>query len=283
MSTQTISPGALVGELADLVDLYTTPEDLPAAEWMRKYHLTPPVPGLKTLHPRTRVLKRAGDVAGSLGLLIVLAPVLGIVALLVKCTSRGPAIFKQRRTGLNQREKGSDRRSPDSAGNPPPSGIPERRSPSLDRRRNRAYGRPFVLYKFRTMYSDAEKNGACFAVERDPRITPVGRFLRKTRLDELPQLWNVLRGEMSLVGPRPERPEFISELSREIPGYLHRLRLKPGITGLAQVLNGYDNNLESFRKKVALDLLYLQNCSFRNDLKIILRTVGVIVTGKGAL
>src|SRR5690606_20869362 len=97
------------------------------------------------------------------------------------------------------------------------------------------YGRPFTLYKFRTMRTDAEKNGARFAVKGDPRVTPIGRFLRKTRLDELPQLWNVLRGEMSLVGPRPERPEFIEKLSEEIPDYLQRLGLRPGLTGVAQI------------------------------------------------
>ena len=131
------------------------------------------------------------------------------------------------------------------------------------------------------MREDAEKDGARFAVAGDSRVTPIGGFLRKTRLDELPQLWNVLRGEMSLVGPRPERPEFIEDLSRQIPGYLQRLGLKPGLTGVAQVVNGYDNNLESFRRKVAFDLLYLQNCCLTNDLKILARTVGVVLTGQG--
>jgi len=133
------------------------------------------------------------------------------------------------------------------------------------------------------MYLDAEKDGARFAQKDDPRVTPVGRFLRRTRLDELPQLWNVLRGDMSLVGPRPERPEFMEVLCKEIPRYNERLGLKPGITGLAQILNGYDNSLESFHKKVALDLLYLQNCCLRNDVKIIFRTLGVMISGKGAL
>jgi len=139
------------------------------------------------------------------------------------------------------------------------------------------------MYKFRTMRTDAEKNGAQFAVKGDARVTSIGWFLRRTRLDELPQLWNILKGDMSFVGPRPERPEFIESLSNEIPGYLYRLGLKPGLTGLAQVVNGYDNNIESFRRKVAFDLLYLQNCSLLNDLKIILRTASVVITGKGAL
>jgi lipopolysaccharide/colanic/teichoic acid biosynthesis glycosyltransferase len=174
----------------------------------------------------------------------------------------------------------SDRRQR-ASGAPSPTG--ERRNTGNDRRTEFSYGRHFTLYKFRTMRTDAERNGAQFAVKNDKRVTLVGRFLRVTRLDELPQLWNVLKGEMTLVGPRPERPEFVKELSREIPIYLQRLGLKPGLTGVAQVVNGYENDLESFRRKVAFDLLYLRNCCFWNDLKIILRTVGVVLTGKGAL
>jgi lipopolysaccharide/colanic/teichoic acid biosynthesis glycosyltransferase len=161
--------------------------------------------------------------------------------------------------------------------------MEERRSASPDRRKSPSFGKPFVLFKFRTMYLDAEKDGACFAQKDDPRVTPIGRFLRRTRLDELPQLWNVLRGDMSLVGPRPERPEFMETLCSEVPKYNQRLGLRPGVTGLAQILNGYDNTIEGFHKKVALDLLYLQNCCLRNDLKIIFRTLGVVISGKGAL
>jgi lipopolysaccharide/colanic/teichoic acid biosynthesis glycosyltransferase len=229
----------------------------------------------------TRFAKRLMDIFVSATMLVLLAPVMAVVALLVRLTSPGPVIFTQVRTGLNLRRDQTDRRDP-----PRPAGAPdgvERRSPDNDRRADHAYGKPFVLYKFRTMRTDAEKDGARFATKGDPRVTPIGRFLRKTRLDELPQLWNVLRGEMSLVGPRPERPEFIEKLSDEIPDYLQRLGLKPGLTGPAQVINGYDNNIESFRRKVALDLLYLQNCCFWNDVKILVRTVGVVVTGKGAL
>ena len=191
-------------------------------------------------------------------------------------TSPGPVLYRQVRTGLNLR-RSRDRRAQQLAT------IQERRAGNSNRRVSPAYGRPFVLYKFRTMRIDAEKDGAQFAVQGDPRVTRIGRILRKSRLDELPQLWNVLRGEMSLVGPRPERPEFVEQLSQEIPNYLVRLGMKPGITGLAQVLNGYDNEVEGFRRKVALDLLYLQNCCFWNDVKILLRTVVVVVTGKGAL
>lgn len=151
-----------------------------------------------------------------------------------------------------------------------------------DRRIKKNFGRPFVLYKFRSMRVDAERNGAQLAEKDDPRVTRIGRFMRLTRIDELPQLINVLKGDMSLVGPRPERPFFIEQLSDQIPNYLHRLGLKPGVTGVAQVLNGYDNDLESFRRKVAYDLLYLQNCCLWNDLKILVRTITVVLTGHGA-
>src|SRR5439155_10497416 len=182
----------------------------------------------------------------------LLAPVMVMVALLVRITSPGPVIFRQVRTGLNLREPRRDRRSSSTGEAELPLDV-DRRVQDRARRDQFAYGRPFVLYKFRTMRTDAEKDGARFAVKGDTRVTPIGTFLRKTRLDELPQLWNVLKGEMTLVGPRPERPEFIETLSAEIPDYLQRLGLKPGLTGLAQIINGYDNDIDSFRRKVALD------------------------------
>lgn len=287
MTTETLAPESQSlrhEELTDLVGKFASPVDLPAAEWLKRYSLSVPDAGLKTLRLETRVAKRLMDLILATSLLILLAPVLLVVALLIKWSSPGPVLFKQVRVGLNLRAKKPDRRnSSTSTTLRSPDFAEERRTAAMDRRFNASHGKPFTLYKLRSMKIDAESNGACFAVAGDPRVTSIGRFLRKTRLDEIPQLWNVLRGEMSLVGPRPERPEFIEELSAQIPGYLHRLRLKPGLTGLAQVVNGYDNNLESFRKKVALDLLYLQNCSIWNDLKICLRTVGVILTGKGAL
>lgn len=269
------------GNLSDLVEKYSLSGNLPQADWLTRLKLTQPRRNVRCLEMHTRLLKRAVDVVGATALLIVLAPVLLVVACLVKLTSRGPVLYSQVRVGLNLRKRDADRRKCD-VNSPLPSGLPERRASGNDRRTERAYGREFVLYKFRTMVSDAEKNGAQWAQTNDPRITPLGRILRKTRLDELPQLWNVLRGEMSLVGPRPERPVFIQQLSDEIPDYLQRLGLKPGITGMSQVLNGYDEDLESVRRKVAFDLLYLQNCCLRNDLKILFRTVGVVLTGKGA-
>lgn len=267
------------GKLVDLVDQYATAEFLPSATWITRLSLTRPRRDVRCLSPATRFWKRVLDVVVSAAMLVILAPVLLLVALAVRVTSPGPVIFRQVRVGLNLRgEPGPDRRRQQQQ-----SLEGEERRRGADRRKQSNFGRPFVLYKFRTMRVDAEKNGAQFARRGDPRVTPIGRFLRKTRLDELPQLINVLRGEMSLVGPRPERPEFIQQLTREIPDYLQRLGLQPGLTGPAQVINGYDNDIDGFRRKVALDLLYLQNCCLWNDLKILFRTVGVVLTGKGAL
>jgi len=268
-------------ELSDLVSEYGISEYLPPADWITYLKLERPRRDIRSLDEQTRVLKRLVDIVGATVLCVMLAPVMLLVAVLVKLTSPGPIIFRQMRTGLNLRREELDRRRlgfEDSLAE-----TYDRRGDRSDRRQAFAFGKPFVLYKFRTMCVDAEKDGARFAVKGDSRVTPIGRFLRMSRLDELPQLWNVLRGEMSLVGPRPERPQFIEKLSDEIPDYLDRLGLKPGLTGLAQVINGYDNNLASFRRKVALDLLYLQNCCLWNDLKILVRTVGVVLTGKGAL
>ncbi len=269
-------------QLGDLVDLYAVAEYLPPADWVTRLSLMRPRRDVRCLTPATRFWKRALDVFVASVMIVCLTPVMLLVALLVRLTSPGPVIFKQNRVGLNLRggnkTKQSDRRQ--AAAELPDGTECRRKGP---RRRSSNYGKPFVLYKFRTMRVDAEKNGAQFAQKADPRVTPIGRFLRKTRLDELPQLWNVLRGEMSLVGPRPERPEFIEKLTDEIPDYIERLGLKPGLTGPAQVINGYDNNIEGFRRKVALDLLYLQNCCLWNDIKILFRTIRVVLTGSGAL
>ena len=235
--------------------------------------------GIQTPLPLpTRRMKRLLDLTGATLGLILLSPVMLLTAIVVKLSSPGEAIFSQTRVGLNRRNLWTpDRRA---KSQPAPRHKSRR---SQDRRQCTGYGRHFTLYKFRTMVIDAEKNGAQFAQENDPRVTTLGRFMRKSRLDELPQLWNVLVGDMSLVGPRPERPEFIADLSREVPHYLDRLQLKPGLTGIAQIVNGYDNNIESFKRKVAYDLLYLRNCSLINDMKILLRTVRIVLTGKGAM
>ncbi len=271
-----------ISELSDLVDIYAVAEYLPPADWVTRLNLVRPRRDVLCLSVGTRFLKRSLDVVVSLVMIVVLAPVLVFTALAVRITSPGPVVFRQQRVGLNLRggkETKKDRRQESATA------IPETgdRRQGIDRRAKANYGKPFTLYKFRTMRTDAEKDGAQFATKGDPRVTSIGRFLRKTRLDELPQLWNVLKGEMTLVGPRPERPEFMEELSDEIPNYLDRLGLKPGLTGPAQVINGYDNNIESFRRKVALDLLYLQNCCLWNDIKILFRTIRVVLTGSGAL
>lgn len=275
MSLAVLKP-RVASSLADIVEEYGSARRLPATGWLTRLELDAPRKNLQSLAWSTRCVKRLTDVAVSTVLLVLLAPVMLAVALCVWWMSPGPILFSQIRTGLNSRWSRNDRRRSNEL-------IENDRRSGRDRRHEQSYGRPFVLYKFRSMRTDAEQHGAQFATQGDPRVTPVGRFLRKSRLDELPQLWNVLRGEMTLVGPRPERPEIIQQLSTQIPGYLDRLGLTPGLTGLAQVENGYDNDLVGFRRKVALDLLYLQNCCFWNDVKILVRTVGVVLTGKGAL
>ena len=255
-------------------------EQAELAQWLSRLQLDSPHSNLRSLSWATRCGKRLADIVIAGSLLVLLSPIMLVTALAVKLTSPGPVIFRQTRVGLNLRASQGDRRQQRLD---PPSETGERRQPGRDRRAQAKYGREFTLYKFRTMRNDAEKNGAQFAVKGDARVTSIGRFMRKTRLDELPQLWNVLRGEMSMVGPRPERPVFIASLSQEIPDYLQRLGLKPGLTGLAQIENGYDNDLESFRRKVQYDLIYLQNCCLWNDLKILFRTIRVVCTGSGAL
>ena len=243
-------------------------------------YLSPAPSVLRRLTPGEQAAKRAIDVLGATVLLALTLPLLLVVAALIALTSRGPIFYSQVRTGLNRRGRGRDRRLVDAG---PPPGLPDRRVPGRpDRRAGRAFGTPFRMYKLRTMVIDAERDGPRLAEARDPRVTRIGRFLRRTRIDELPQLWNVLRGEMSLVGPRPERPEFIGTLSKEIPDYLHRLGIKPGLTGLAQVVNGYDSDLDSVRRKVQLDLEYLRGWSLFGDLALLVRTVSVVLRSHGA-
>jgi len=275
MSTTLLANYASVDAPLDDVAGFASGESMPDVPWLTRLELDAPRTNVHCLSPGMRAAKRAMDIVGALLLLAALWPVMLITALLVKLTSPGPVIFRQTRVGLNLRSGDRRRHGDGSAG--------DDRRERRDRRVQSAYGRHFVLYKFRSMRTDAESNGAQFAVQGDPRVTPIGRFLRLTRLDELPQLWNVLHGEMSLVGPRPERPEFIEELTEQIPDYLQRLGLKPGLTGVAQIVNGYDNDIESFRRKVAFDVLYLQNCSVWNDMKILFRTIRVVLTGSGAL
>lgn len=277
------SPSQNPGSLGELVDRYGAEANLPQVDWLTQLQLERPRRNMQCLGWGMRTLKRTTDLVLAVSMLILLAPVMLLVAALVKLTSPGPAIFKQTRVGVNLRRSRRDRRRNMHLRDLPIEVSQDRRGFDRDRRVQFAHGKPFIIYKFRTMRTDAEKNGAQLAVRNDPRITPIGRFLRKTRLDELPQLWNVIRGDMSMVGPRPERPEFIEELSEEVPDYLQRLGLKPGLTGVAQIVNGYDVDLNTVRRKVALDLLYLQNCCLRNDLKILFKTIRVVLTGSGAL
>jgi len=194
--------------------------------------------------------------------LVVLAPILLVIAVLVKLTSRGPVFYTQERVGLDRRGRSL--------------------WPTNHRRALDLGGQPFTIYKFRTMSADAEhRTGAVWAAKDDPRVTEIGRFLRQYRLDELPQLINVLKGEMSIVGPRPERPTIFAQLRANIADYPLRQRARPGITGLAQINHHYDACLDDVRKKVQFDLQYIQRQSLLEDLKIMVKTVPVVLLRRG--
>lgn len=255
--------------------------ELEGVEWLTRLPLNAPRENVQCLPRSLRISKRCVDILGSLILLMITSPIMLAAAVAVKLTSPGPVIYSQTRVGLNLRKKKKADRRTQSQGLL--ADMSDRRRPNRDRRELNNFGRPFTIYKFRTMRTDAERHGAQLARQGDSRITPVGRLLRRTRIDELPQLWNILRGDMSLIGPRPERPEFMMQLQTQIPNFMDRLGLKPGLTGIAQVVNGYDNELEGFRRKVSYDLLYLQNCCLWNDIKILFRTIRVVITGEGAL
>lgn len=191
------------------------------------------------------ITKRVIDIILSLTALMLLSPLFLITAILVRLTSKGPVFYFQDRVGRD--------------------------------------GAIFKMYKFRTMRVDAEKGtGAVWARKNDPRLTPIGGFLRKAHIDEIPQFVNVLRGEMSVIGPRPERPMFVKKLKAEVVDYEKRLAVKPGITGLAQVWHNYDETIADVRKKVKYDLLYIRKLCLWTDLTILLRTVRVVFTGEGA-
>jgi lipopolysaccharide/colanic/teichoic acid biosynthesis glycosyltransferase len=255
--------------------------ELEGIDWLTRLPLSAPRENVRCLPMSLRISKRCVDILGSLILLVITSPIMLAAVAAIKLTSPGPVIYSQTRVGLNLRKKKKTDRRLQSQGLL--ADMSDRRRPNRDRRELNNFGRPFTIYKFRTMRTDAERHGAQFASDGDSRITPIGRLLRRTRIDELPQLWNILRGDMSLIGPRPERPEFMMQLQTQIPNFMDRLGLKPGLTGIAQVVNGYDNELEGFRRKVSYDLLYLQNCCVWNDIKILLRTIRVVITGEGAL
>ena len=255
-------------------------EVIPTVEWLSILPLEIARENVRCLPMSVRIGKRIVDIVGAVTLLILTSPIMLAAAILVKLTSPGPIIYSQTRIGLNLRtKKNKDRREEFSL----PVDAVDRRKPGRDRRELSNFGRPFTIYKFRSMRNDSERHGAQFAQKGDARVTAIGLFMRRTRIDELPQLWNILKGDMSLIGPRPERPEFMQELQKHIPNFIDRLGLKPGLTGIAQVVNGYDNEIEGFRRKVSYDLLYLQNCCLWNDIKILFRTIRVVITGEGAL
>jgi len=184
------------------------------------------------------VVKRTIDVFFSLLLSLILLPLMLIITILIKLTSNGPIVLKQKRIGENEKK--------------------------------------FTLYKFRTMKIDAERNGAQWATKNDPRVTPVGRLLRRTHLDELPQLLNIIKGDISFVGPRPERPEFVSQLEEKIPYYEIRHLIKPGLTGWAQINYRYGASIEDAHEKLQYDIYYIKNCSLLIDVLILLKTVRLL-------
>jgi lipopolysaccharide/colanic/teichoic acid biosynthesis glycosyltransferase len=231
--------------------------------------------------------------------LAAIAPLLLLIALAVKATSRGPVFYRQVRIGVDRRMRGERRvRTDRRRGTESLLGVAHR-GPATDRRgtvsrrarvtgnrRRRTTnvgGHTFRIYKFRSMCVDAEcGTGAVWATRNDPRVTPIGRFLRQFRLDELPQLYNVLKGDMNIVGPRPERPSIFWRLRDEIPEYPLRQRTRPGITGWAQVRHTYDACIDDVRKKVRFDLEYLQRRSLWIDLQIMARTIPVMLFKRGA-
>lgn len=191
--------------------------------------------------PVYAVLKRGGDILMSLCVAVLGCIPMALIALLIKLDSKGPVIFRQERLGKD--------------------------------------GKPFTMLKFRSMYDDAEQNGPQWAEKEDDRCTKIGCFLRKTRLDELPQFWNILKGDMSLVGPRPERAYFYDEFETYIHGFRNRLAVRPGLTGWAQVNGGYDLSPE---EKIVYDMEYIKDRSIRMDLACIFKTVRLVFTHEGA-
>lgn len=193
--------------------------------------------------PWQRNLKRVFDIVVALFVMICFSWLYLLLALLVKLTSKGPVIYKHERIGW--------------------------------------HGNPFMIYKFRSMYMDAEKNGPALSSKHDPRITPFGKFLRKSRLDELPQFYNVLIGEMSIVGPRPERQFFIEQIMRKAPHYKHLTKVKPGITSWGQVKYGYAENVDQMIERLKYDIIYIENMSLAVDVKILIYTIMIVFQGRG--
>ncbi|MDE6287993.1 MAG: exopolysaccharide biosynthesis polyprenyl glycosylphosphotransferase, partial [Muribaculaceae bacterium] len=195
------------------------------------------------ISPSTANMKRLGDIVVSAIALLFLAVPMSVIAVLVKRDSRGPVFYRQERVGYRKKK--------------------------------------FDIIKFRTMYTDAEAGGPALATADDPRITPLGRVLRKYRIDELPQFWNVLRGDMSLVGPRPEREFFVRKILERAPHYTLVHQVRPGITSWGMVKFGYAGSVDEMLERLRFDMLYLENVSLAVDLKILFYTVHTVLTGKG--
>jgi exopolysaccharide biosynthesis polyprenyl glycosylphosphotransferase len=230
-------------------EIFISPKLYPVVYQYFLVQKIPDSPFLKIIfHPLSswdQFLKRIVDISISLLALFILAPILVLIALLIKIDSEGPVLYRQKRLGLR--------------------------------------GKEFILYKFRSMISDAEKHtGPVWAEKNDRRITRMGQTIRPLRLDEVPQLINVLKGDMSFVGPRPERPAFLKQLKEAIPLYTLRLTVHPGITGLAQVKHAYDVSVEHVKRKLEYDLQYINNMSLRLDVKIFLKTVLTVLKKEGA-
>ncbi|MFC6999722.1 sugar transferase [Rufibacter roseus] len=190
-----------------------------------------------------QILKRAFDLSAAVIVLVLFSPLYAFLGFMVKMSSPGPIFFSQERVGL--------------------------------------HGKPFQIYKFRSMYTDAEKMGPALSSDTDPRVTKIGRFMRKVRLDELPQFFNVLIGDMSIVGPRPERQFFIDLIMQEAPHYRHLQRVRPGITSLGQVKFGYAQNVQEMVRRLKYDILYIENMSLAMDFRVLMYTIKIIIEGRG--
>jgi exopolysaccharide biosynthesis polyprenyl glycosylphosphotransferase len=223
-------------------DMYEVISGLARTEQIYGIPLIQVNPNLNTLY--NRYSKRVLDLLIAIPSFILISPFWGIISILIKLDSTGPVLYKQDRIGENHRK--------------------------------------FTIRKFRSMKYDAEmKTGPIWATDSDPRITRVGGWLRRFRLDEIPQLLNVIKGEMSIIGPRPERPYFMEQLMQEFPFYYRRHKIRPGITGWAQIKQPYDRDINDVRKKLKYDFYYIENLSFSLDMKILASTAWVMLSGKG--